>query len=39
MSNSSTGWSPFLSSSAYDAEENDIHLERELDVLERAVQD
>jgi hypothetical protein len=39
MSNSSTGWSPFLSSSAYDAEENDIYLERELDMLERAVQD
>ena len=35
----STGWSPFLSSSAGDAEENDHHLNRELEMLERAVQE
>ena len=32
----STGWSPFLSSSSSDAEQNDEYLERELDTLERA---
>ena len=35
----SSGWSPFLSSSPNDAEENDFYLERELGMLERAVQD
>ena len=35
----SSGWSPFLSSSGSDAEENDFYLERELGMLERAVQD
>lgn len=35
----SSGWSPFLSSSASDPEENDYYLNRELDMLERAVQD
>jgi len=35
----SSGWSPFLSSSDNDAEENDFYLERELGMLERAVQD
>ena len=35
----STGWSPFLSSSLGDADENDFYLDRELDMLERAVQD
>jgi hypothetical protein len=35
----STGWSPFLSSSASDVEENDHYLAREIDMLERAVQD
>ena len=35
----STGWSPFLSSSLSDAEENDYYLTRELEMLERAVQD
>jgi len=39
MSTSSTGWSPFLSSSASDAEENDFYLEREIKMLERAVAD
>jgi len=34
----SSGWSPFLSSSGSDAEENDFYLERELEMLERAVQ-
>ena len=36
---SRTGWSPFLSSSAADVEENDYYLEREIAMLERAVQD
>jgi hypothetical protein len=36
---SSSGWSPFLSSSATDIEENDAYLERELDMLERAVKE
>ena len=35
----STGWSPFLSSSLSDPEENDYYLTRELEMLERAVQD
>jgi len=35
----STGWSPMLSSSGTDPEENDYYLNRELDMLERAVQD
>jgi len=35
----STGWSPFLSSSAGDPDENDYYLNRELDMLERAVAD
>ena len=35
----SSGWSPFLSSSPNDAEENDYYLERELGMLESAVQD
>ncbi len=35
----SGSWSPFLSSSGNDAEENDFYLERELGMLERAVQD
>jgi len=35
----STGWSPILSSSGTDPEENDYYLNRELDMLERAVQD
>jgi len=35
----STGWSPFLSSSSGDAEQNDEYLARELDMLERAVRD
>ena len=35
----SSGWSPFLSSSPGDADENDYYLERELGLLERAVQD
>jgi hypothetical protein len=35
----STGWSPFLSSSSADAEQNDEYLVRELDMLERAVRD
>ena len=35
----STGWSPLLSSSGSDPEENDFYLDRELDMLERAVQD
>jgi hypothetical protein len=39
MSTPSTGWSPFLSSSASDAEENDFYLEREIEMLERAVAD
>jgi len=34
-----TGWSPMLSSSGTDPEENDYYLNRELDILERAVQD
>jgi hypothetical protein len=36
---SSTGWSPFLSSSSRDIEENDLYLAREIDMLERAVKD
>ena len=39
MSSSSGGWSPFLSSSAADVEENDLYLQREIEMLERAVQD
>ncbi len=35
----STGWSPFLSSSSSDPEENDYYLNRELEMLERAVHD
>ena len=35
----STGWSPFLSSSTSDIEENDRYLTREIDMLERAVHD
>ena len=35
----STGWSPFLSSSTGDVEQNDEYLARELDMLERAVRD
>jgi hypothetical protein len=35
----STGWSPFLSSSAADAAENDFYLEREIQMLERAIAD
>jgi len=33
------GWSPFLSSSTTDIEENDKYLKRELEMLERAVAD
>ena len=33
------GWSPFLSSSTADIEENDKYLKRELEMLERAVAD
>jgi hypothetical protein len=39
MSRSSGGWSPFLSSSGSDAEEHDRYLTREMEMLERAVQD
>ena len=35
----SSGWSPYLSSSSSDPEENDRWLERELDSLERAVRE
>jgi hypothetical protein len=35
----SSGWSPFLSSSTSDAEQNDAVLAREIDMLERAVRD
>ena len=35
----STGWSPFLSSSTADAAQNDEYLDRELDMLERAVRE
>jgi len=35
----SSGWSPFLSSSSSDAEQNDEYLAREIDMLERAVRD
>ena len=35
----SSGWSPFLSSSTADAEQNDEYLVREIDMLERAVRD
>ena len=35
----STGWSPFLSSSTHDIEENDRYLQREIEMLERAVAD
>ena len=35
----SGSWSPFLSSSQRDADESDYYLERELEELERAVQD
>jgi hypothetical protein len=35
----SSGWSPFLSSSPSDPDENDFYLERELEMLERAVED
>jgi hypothetical protein len=35
----STGWSPFLSSSTRDIEENDRYLQREIEMLERAVAD
>ena len=34
-----SGWSPFLSSSSADIEENDRYLQREIDMLERAVND
>jgi hypothetical protein len=34
-----TGWSPFISSSSSDVEQNDQYLAREIDMLERAVQD
>src|SRR5829696_833924 len=33
------GWSPFLSSSTVDIEENDKYLKREVEMLERAVAD
>ena len=33
------GWSPFLSSSSSDIEENDKYLAREVELLERAVAD
>ena len=32
-----SGWSPFLSSSSSDIEENDQYLQREIEMLERAV--
>jgi len=35
----SSGWSPLVSSSSADPEENDFYLDRELDVLERAVRE
>jgi hypothetical protein len=35
----SGGWSPFLSSSSADVEQDDRYLERELEMLERAVAD
>ena len=35
----SSGWSPFLSSSSADAEASDEALARELDMLERALED
>lgn len=35
----SSGWSPFLSSSSTDPEENDRYLVRELDSLERALRE
>ena len=34
-----SGWSPFLSSSSSDIEENDRYLTREIELLERAVAD
>jgi hypothetical protein len=34
-----SGWSPFLSSSSSDIEENDRYLTREIEMLERAVAD
>jgi hypothetical protein len=37
MSSSTTGWSPFLSSSPGDADENDYYLAREIEMLERAL--
>ena len=37
MSSSTTGWSPFLSSSPSDAEENEYWLDREIGMLERAL--
>ena len=39
MSTSTSGWSPFLSSSTRDIEENDRYLQREIEMLERAVAD
>jgi hypothetical protein len=39
MSTSTGGWSPFLSSSTRDIEENDRYLQREIEMLERAVAD
>ena len=35
----SSGWSPFLSSSSSDVEQNDKYLAREIEVLERALAD
>jgi hypothetical protein len=35
----SSGWSPFLSSSSSDVEQNDEYLAREVDMLERAVRE
>ena len=34
-----SGWSPFLSSSSSDIEENDRYLTREVEMIERAVAD
>jgi hypothetical protein len=34
-----TGWAPMMSSSTYDQEESDWWLERELTILERALQE
>jgi hypothetical protein len=35
----STGWSPLISSSSADLDENDYYLARELDMLERALRE